>query len=144
MSVERLKLQGVLLCVERLAMKIKIVRLAVVASLIWNALLFFSLTVNFLGSEEKAPLGVRFTQSQGILVIGTLTLAIHIVAIKYLRHQPLSTLSKTMVVLSCGWMLMLAFLTGFTIGLLVLPSPVLLLLANIILFTDSFPRNKQR
>ncbi|OIN90176.1 MAG: hypothetical protein AUJ21_08610 [Anaerolineae bacterium CG1_02_58_13] len=143
MSVERLKLQGVLLRVERLTVKIKIARLAVVASLIWNVLLFFSLTLSFFGSEEKAPLGVQLAQSQGILVIGALTLAIHIIAIKYLRQEPVSTFSKIIVVLNCGWMLTLAFLTGFTIGLLVLPSPVLLLLASILLLTDGFPLNKQ-
>jgi len=138
MPVGWLKLQGVLLSVEGITIKIKIARLAIAASSVWNALLFCFLILGFFGSEEKVPLGVQLARGQGILLIGTLILAMHIIAIRYSGQEPPSMLSKITVVLVFGGMLTLAFLTGFTIGLLVLPSPVLLLLASILLLTDGF------
>ncbi len=143
MSVGWLKLQGVLLSVERLTIKIKIARLAIVASSVWNALLFCFLILGFFGSEEKAPLGVQLARGQGILLIGAFILVMHIIAIRYSWQEPLPMLSKITVVLVFGGMLTLAFLTGFTIGLLVLPSPALLLLASILLLTDGFSLKRQ-
>lgn len=136
MSVRRLKLQSVLLRVERIAVKAKIARLAVTSSLVWNALLFCSLMLSFL--DEKAPLGIQLMHSQGVLLIGIPTLAFHLISIRYLWQEPLTAFARIMVVLNCGWMLTISILTGFTIGLLMLPSLALMCLASILLLSNGF------
>jgi hypothetical protein len=118
---------------ERIAMKTKIARLAVISSLIWNALLLCSLTSSFL--DEKAPIGIQLMRSQGVLLIGIPTLALHLISLICLWQKPLVVFARIIVVLTCGWMLTISILTGLSIGLLMLPSLALICLAGLLLLS---------
>jgi hypothetical protein len=82
------------------------------------------------GSSSSGAVNLAF--GTGYLVIVLVVLVLHIVALKAVSSYSPSTHVSRKLALIMGSMFLIAFLTGFTIGLYILPSAILLLAATIL------------
>jgi len=118
----------------------KLARIATIMSLTWALFLFGCLAMTYLEIGSPAPLSYRFAASGGVIVIGATVLLLHslLLLAAYQKFSP--RVSKIVFLLSPCGMLLLMILTGFTIGTLLLPSTILLILTSILFLSAKVPR----
>jgi apolipoprotein N-acyltransferase len=117
----------------------KLARIASIISLVWAVFLFGCLAMSYLEIGSPAPLSYRFAQSGGVIVIGAIVLLLHSLLLLAAYQKFSRRISIIVFTLSPAGMLLLTILTGFTIGTLLLPSTILLILASILFVSANVP-----
>jgi cytochrome bd-type quinol oxidase subunit 2 len=118
----------------------KLARIATILSLIWAVFLFGCLAMSYLEIGSPAPLSYRFAQSGGVIVIGAIVLLLHSLLLLAAYQKFSRRISIIVFILSPAGMLLLTILTGFTIGPLLLPSTILLILTSALFLSVKMPR----
>ena len=117
----------------------KLARIATIISLTWALFLFGCLAMTYLEVGSPAPLSYRFAQSGGVIVIGATVLLLHSLLLLAAYQKFSRRVSKIVFLLSPCGMLLLTILTGFTIGTLLLPSTIVLILTSILFLSAKVP-----
>jgi apolipoprotein N-acyltransferase len=117
----------------------KLARIATIISLIWALFLFGCLAMTYLEIGSPAPLSFRFAESGGVIVIGAIVLLLHSLLLLAAYQKFSRQASKIVFILSPAGMLLLTILTGFTIGSLLLPSTILLILTSVLILSVKAP-----
>lgn len=122
----------------------KTTRLAVWISLAWSLLVLSFVGLHYFGvldvlRGERAPAFLDgLIALGGYFIVAPLILFLHILAIRATHQRTAHPKRNSKVLVStAGAMFLIAFLTGFSIGLYLLPSAILLLIASIISITNT-------
>jgi len=126
-------------------MNFKTTRLIVLISMAWSLLALSCVGLSYFGVLDVLWGRMAPPSFEGLIALGggyfivtVVILLLHILAIRA-THQGTAHPKRNSKVLvsTAGAMFLIAFLTGFSIGLFVLPSAILLLIASIISITNT-------
>ena len=120
----------------------KVTRIFAVISFIWVFLLFGCLATTYLGIGNPEPFSIRFAEGGGVIIIGAVVLMLHILLILAVYKKFSTQISKIVLLVSSFGMGIMTILTGFSIGTLLLPSAILIILTSILFLTIKIPREE--
>ena len=114
----------------------RVARVLVTISIGWVLLIFACLVSSLFELVNKPPpLTIQLARGGGVLVVGTIVLMLHLLALWTTKRGDSSSRRKALLlVLPAIGITLIAYLTGFTIGPLLYPSVILLLLASLLSF----------
>ena len=123
----------------------KTTRLIVWISAAWSLLalslvgLFYFEVLDILqGNIEPPSFGGLIALGGGYFIVVLFILLLHVLAIRVTRRSTTHPKRKSQGLVSItGVMFLIVFLTGFSIGLFLLPSAILLLIASILSITNT-------
>ena len=114
----------------------RVARVLIVISIGWVLLIFGCLVSSFFEvASPPVPIPIQLASGGGVLVVGAIILILHLVALwSTKRGENTSRRNMLLLILLTIGIMLIAYLTGFTIGPLLYPSVILLLLASFLSF----------
>ena len=81
------------------------------------------------------PIPIRLASGGGVLVVGAISIILHLIALWSTKKGDMpSRLSRLLLILSTLGIVLIAILTGFSIGPLLYPSAILLSVSSLLSF----------
>jgi asparagine N-glycosylation enzyme membrane subunit Stt3 len=112
-------------------LKVRFPFYAIASSWIWCTVVILGGIMILFASNPGAPFSHQIATIGGYLFLGVLVSAIHGAVFWYSRRSPIRKRSAMAAIVAAVGMLVLAIFTGFTIGILLIPASILLLLVGI-------------
>jgi hypothetical protein len=103
----------------------------------WCAVVVLCAIILVLVSNPGAPFSIQSASIGGYLLLGALVSVIHGAVFWYSRRNPIRRRSAAAAIVASIFMLLLALITGFTLGIFLIPASGLLLLIGISRFLPS-------
>lgn len=109
------------------------VRLIVWLSMTWSLISLIIVGFPYWGGDAPSPpIAWKLADSAGYFAVILVVLLLHIMALRVISSSTTSKQATRILVSATGGVFLIAFLTGFTVGLYILPSGILLLIASLL------------
>jgi hypothetical protein len=122
--------------IDRKRQNVRVARIFVLISMGWILLIFGCLFSSFFEVfNYSIPISIKVASTGGVLLIGSICFALHLIAFWLTKRAEKSYVrNRLFLILPTIGIILIAYITGFSIGPLLYPSAILLSLSYLFSF----------